>query len=194
MNGKGDKITTTVAMIRFQLSLEAAKNVAQTGFNICTTITSQVFDALVSSTCDDQVKEALTFFKKVLGKTALKEKIWKAWSYGKPFSLLLALTCRLHHYKVDQRIQQECSEIAKFTAAEFEEVKRIAQWAIDAYLATWNPSQIRSSMNLEDQDEILMRFCQDDDSVNDRDYIAKFIIFTDWRSKSIVLAIRGTCE
>ena len=91
-------------------------------------------------------------------------------------------------------IQQECCVVAKFTTDEFEETKRIAQWAIDVYCATWNPSQIRSSMNLEDQDEILMQFCQDDDSVNDRDYVPKFIIFTDTRSKSIVLAIRGTCE
>ena len=176
-------------MPRFSL-----KNIVQTGCNIGTTITGQIFDALVSSTCDDQVKEALEFLEKALDKTALEEKIRKALSNGKPFSLLLALTCRLHHYKKNQMIQQECSEVAKFTADEFKEVKRIAEWSFDMYLASWNPSQIRSSMNLEDQDEILMQFCQDDDSVNDRDYVPKFIIFTDTRSKSIVLAIRGTCE
>mgnify|MGYP001232050747 FL=1 len=162
--------------------------------NIGATIGGQIFDALVEETCDDQVKEVIAFVAKMFEKTKLKTKMLKAKQVGKPLTLILALMCRLHHHKKNQRIQQECCEGAKLSLDEFEDAKSIAQWAIDIYRATWNPSQIKAKMKLGPEDEILMQFCQDDDSVNDRVYTPKFVIFTHAQTRSIVLAIRGTNE
>ena len=62
------------------------------------------------------------------------------------------------------------------------------------YNAITKPFEHQRKMKLGPQDEILMQFCQDDDSVNDRVYTPKFVIFTHAQTRSIVLAIRGTNE
>ena len=162
--------------------------------NIGATIGGQIFDALVEETCDDQVKAVIAFVAKMFEKTKLKTKMLKARQVGKPLTLILALMSRLHQHIMNQRIQQECCEEAKLSLDEFEDTKSIAQWAIDVYRATWNPSQIKARLKLGPEDEILMQFCQDDDSVNDRVYTPKYVIFTHEQTRSIVLAIRGTNE
>ena len=189
--------TGTIATTAFKgtgkvASVILGEDTVETVGNISATISGQIFDALVEETCDDQVKEMIAFVATMLEKTKLKEM--KARQVGKPMTLILALMCRLHQHIKNQRIQQECCEEAKLSLDEFEDTKSIAQWAIDIYRAIWNPSQIKSKMKLGPEDEILMQFCQDDDSVNDRVYTPKFVIFTHAQTRSIVLAIRGTNE
>ena len=174
--------------------VETVADMVETVGNITTTVGGQIFDALVDETCDDQVKEVIAFVAKMFEKTKVKTKMLKARQVGKPLTLILALMCRLHHHKKNQRIQQECCEDAKLSFDAFTDAKSIAQWAIDIYRATWNPSQIKEKMKLGPDDDILMQFCKDDDSVNDRVYTPKFIIFTHPQTRSIVLAIRGTNE
>ena len=189
--------TGTIATTAFKGSGKVAsvilgEDTVETVGNISATISGQIFDALVEETCDDQVKEMIAFVATMLEKTKLKEL--KARQVGKPMTLILALMSRLHQHIKNQRIQQECCEEAKLSLDEFEDTKSIAQWAIDIYRATWNPSQIKARLKLGPEDEILMQFCQDDDSVNDRVYAPKFVIFTHAQTRSIVLAIRGTNE
>ena len=184
--GAAVDVTGTIA------SAVLGEDTVETVGNIGATISGQIFDALVEETCDDQVKEMIAFVATMLEKTKLKEL--KARQVGKPMTLILALMSRLHQHIMNQRIQQECCEDAKLSLDEFEDAKSIAQWAIDIYRATWNPSQIKAKMKLGPEDEILMQFCQDDDSVNDRVYTPKFVIFTHAQTRSIVLAIRGTNE
>ena len=189
--------TGTIATTAFKgtgkvASVILGEDTVETVGNISATISGQIFDALVEETCDDQVKEMIAFIATMLEKTKLKEL--KARQVGKPMTLILALMSRLHQHIKNQRIQQECCEEAKLSLDEFEDAKSIAQWAIDIYRATWNPSQIKARLKLGPEDEILMQFCQDDDSVNDRVYTPKYVIFTHAQTRSIVLAIRGTNE
>ena len=189
--------TGTIATTAFKgtgkvASVILGEDTVETVGNISATISGQIFDALVEDTCDDQVKEMIAFVATMLEKTKLKEL--KARQVGKPMTLILALMSRLHQHIKNQRIQQECGEEAKLSLDEFEDTKSIAQWAIDIYRAIWNPSQIKAKMKLGPEDEILMQFCQDDDSVNDRVYTPKYVIFTHAQTRSIVLAIRGTNE
>ena len=78
---------------------------------------------------------------------------------------------------------------------EFEDAKRMAQFAINVYSASWswlgdpqNVQVVAQKMGMTDQDEVL--FTWFDNTVGDT--CPNFIIFTDEKSKSIVLAIRGT--
>ena len=188
----GTIATTAIKGTGKVASVILGEDTVETVGNISATISGQIFDALVEDTCDDQVKEMIAFVATMLEKTKLKEL--KARQVGKPMTLILALMCRLHQHIKNQRIQQECCEGAKLSLDEFEDAKSIAQWAIDIYRATWNPSQIKARLKLGPEDEILMQFCQDDDSVNDRVYTPKYVIFTHAQTRSIVLAIRGTNE
>ena len=192
LNATGTIATTAIKGTGKVASVILGEDTVETVGNISATISGQIFDALVEETCDDQVKEMIAFVATMLEKTKLKEL--KARQVGKPMTLILALMSRLHQHIKNQRIQQECCEEAKLSLDAFEDAKSIAQWAIDIYRATWNPSQIKAKMKLGPEDEILMQFCQDDDSVNDRVYTPKFVIFTHAQTRSIVLAIRGTNE
>ena len=192
LDATGTIATTAIKGTGKVANVILGEDTVETVGNIGATISGQIFDALVEETCDDQVKEMIAFVATMLEKTKLKEM--KARQVGKPMTLILALMCRLHQHIKNQRIQQECCEEAKLSLDEFEDAKSIAQWAIDIYRATWNPSQIKARLKLGPEDEILMQFCQDDDSVNDRVYTPKFVIFTHAQTRSIVLAIRGTNE
>ena len=194
LDATGTIATTAIKGTGKVASVILGEDTVETVGNISAIISGQIFDVLVEETCDDQVKEVIAFVAKMFEKTKLKTKMLKARQVGKPLTLILALMCRLHHHKKNQRIQQECCEGAKLSLDEFEDAKSIAQWAIDIYRATWNPSQIKARLKLGPEDEILMQFCQDDDSVNDRVYTPKFVIFTHAQTRSIVLAIRGTNE
>ena len=194
LDATGTIATTAIKGTGKVASVILGEETVETVGNISAIISGQIFDVLVEETCDDQVKEVIAFVAKMFEKTKLKTKMLKARQVGKPLTLILALMCRLHHHKKNQRIQQECCEGAKLSLDEFEDAKSIAQWAIDIYRATWNPSQIKARLKLGPEDEILMQFCQDDDSVNDRVYTPKFVIFTHAQTRSIVLAIRGTNE
>ena len=158
------------------------------------TVGRQLNDALVGETCDDQVKAAIAFCEKLIQKTRLEDKILKAREVGKPLTLILALMCRLSHHTKKIRVQEECCEPANLTMEEFSDAKTIALWAINVYKATWNPDKIHAKMKFHPDVEILMTFFKDDDSVNDRHYAPKFMIFVHTETKSIVLAIRGTNE
>ena len=78
---------------------------------------------------------------------------------------------------------------------EFEDAKRMAQFAINVYPSSWSwlgdpqdTKKVAQKMGLTDQDQVL--FTWFDNTVGDT--CPNFIIFTDEKSKSIVLAIRGT--
>ena len=78
---------------------------------------------------------------------------------------------------------------------EFEDAKRMAQFAINVYPSSWSllgdphdTTKVAQKMGLTDQDQVL--FTWFDNTVGDT--CPNFIIFTDEQSKSIVLAIRGT--
>ena len=78
---------------------------------------------------------------------------------------------------------------------EFEDAKRMAQFALNVYPSSWSwlgdpqdTTKVAQKMGLTDQDQVL--FTWFDNTVGDT--CPNFIIFTDEKSKSIVLAIRGT--
>ena len=158
------------------------------------TVKRQLDDALVEETCDDQVKKVIAFGEHLIQKFQLQEKIYRAREAGKPLPMLLALMCRLHHHTKKLIVQEECCEPANLTLEEFSDAKTIALWAINVYKAIWNPDQIHTKMNLDPDVEILKFFNKDDDSVNDRHYVPKHILFVHSETESIVLAIRGTNE
>ena len=71
------------------------------------TIGEQVWDAIFQDTCDDQVKEAISFVLLLFKTMDVHRKTFNAWSIGKPVSLVLAMMMRLHHYTLQKRLYEQ---------------------------------------------------------------------------------------
>jgi len=153
------------------------------------TFGSEFWDTVQDKIMDAKMKEALDFILAILEN--LKEFDMPDIQYNVPRLILLALVKRTQEYKVTKSSLEHQS--VKLSQIEFEESKRMGQFALNVYGATWawmgDEDKVAKKMGMGDNDKVLMTWFQDQDG---DDFCPKFMIFTDEASKSIVLAIRGT--
>ena len=152
------------------------------------TFGTEFWDTVQDKIMDAKMKEALDFIVTILEN--LKQFDMPDIEYNVPRLILLALVKRTQEYKLGKFNQDH--QPVKFDQAEFEESKRIGQFALNVYGATWawmgDESNVATKMNMGTNDKVLMTWFQDQQD----DFCPKFMIFTDESTKSIVLAIRGT--
>ena len=86
----------------------------------------------------------------------------------------------------------------RYEEEDFKELHRLAKMATNVYNAVGYVDEVmvdeataRKAMEMADEDAILLR-CNKDLHLDGIDRTPKFMVFTDKRSKSIVIAIRGS--
>ena len=136
---------------------------------------------------DDQIKETFNLINSILER--VKQFDLPETDYKIPRLVLLALLKKVQEFEQNEAIDHPY----KMNRIEFEDCKTIGQYALNVYAASWSwmrdPQDAALKMGLDDKDEILFTWFQDQDG---DDHCPKFMIFTDHDSKSIILAIRGT--
>ena len=154
------------------------------------TFGSEFWDTVQDKVMDAKMKEALDFILAILEN--LKEFDMPNIEYNLPRLILLFLVKRTQEYKVTKSSLEDQIPV-KLSQIEFEESKRIGQFALNVYGATWawkgDEVKVAEKMGMGINDKVLMTWFQDQDG---DDFCPKFMIFTDEATKSIVLAIRGT--
>ena len=154
------------------------------------TFGSEFWDTVQDKIMDAKMKEALDFILAILEN--LKEFDMPNIEYNVPRLILLFLVKRTQEYKVTKSSLEDQIPV-KLSHIEFEESKRIGQFALNVYGATWawkgDEVKVAEKMGMGINDKVLMTWFQDQDG---DDFCPKFMIFTDEATKSIVLAIRGT--
>lgn len=154
-------------------------------------ISAEAWTNIHESILDDKTKEAFDVILSILDR--LKEFDMPEIAYKLPIPLLLALTRRIQEH--ESTINNDKMTEVQMSINEFEDAKRMAQFALNVYPSSWSwlgdpqdTTKVAQKMGLTDQDQVL--FTWFDNTVGDT--CPNFIIFTDEQSKSIVLAIRGT--
>ena len=148
------------------------------------TFGSEFWDTVQDKIMDAKMKEALDFILAILEN--LKEFDMPDIQYNVPRLILLALVKRTQEYKVTKSNLEHQAPSVKLSHIEFEESKRMGQFALNVYGATWawmgDEDKVAKKMGMGDNDKVLMTWFQDQDG---DDFCPKFMIFTDEASKSI---------
>ena len=116
---------------------------------------------------------------------------------NKPLAVILMLIFKAH--SLEHQSLSMTFKPLKFKTEEFEELKRLSRFCINVYRAVdderpeeYKDRTAREIMEMLDEDEILL-LCNEDLHLQDgKNRCPRFMVFTDTRSESIVVAIRGT--
>lgn len=138
---------------------------------------------------DERMKEALDFITDILEN--LKAFDAPDLEYTAPRFILLALVKKAQEVR-DQKEDGSSSLAFKMHKAQFEEAKRMGQFALNVYDASWiaDKAGVAKKMDLDGEQYVIFTWFED--RVGDDDHCPKFMIFVDDQTKSVVLAIRGT--
>ena len=104
--------------------------------------------------------------------------------------LLLALVKKAHDSAEHVCWQQALPEQEVLAEEQLEAARRIGQFAINVYPASWRLSlpSISKSLGVPEQDIVLVHFSD----LPDQGHCPKFALFLDHPTRSLVLAVRGT--
>ena len=104
--------------------------------------------------------------------------------------LLLALVKKAHDSAEQVSWQQALPEQEVLAEEQLEAARRIGQFAINVYPASWRLSlpSISKSLGVPEQDIVLVHFSD----LPDQGHCPKFALFLDHPTRSLVLAVRGT--
>ena len=140
---------------------------------------------------DQNIKEALDFISAIMEK--LKQFDMPDVEYKIPRIVLLALIKRTQEYAHDKESGNNANNVIKMSPTDFEDCKRIGQFALNVYSASWawnnEAKDVATKMGLSSNDEILFTWFADKEG---QKHCPKFMLFVEKETKSIVLAIRGT--
>lgn len=105
---------------------------------------------------------------------------------------VLGMMFRTHTYMHQERTELETQPL-KFQPSQYEEWHRQALFAFDVYQAVKDPKTSKKCMQMSENDQVLF-VGNKNLPLEGSQVCPKFIIFTDSRSKSIVIALRGTAR
>lgn len=148
------------------------------------------WDKIQDSLLNDQMKETVSLIGSIL--ESLKQFDMPEIEYLTPRPILILLLKKTQEYIDKQNnLNKEPIEINE---TEFEDDKKIGQYALNVYGASWawmgDPKDAALKMGLSPGvDKVIFTWFEDKEG---DDHCPKFMIFTDESSKSIVLAVRGT--
>ena len=119
---------------------------------------------------------------------------------NKPLSITLPVIAKAHeaHYLQHKKCLDRDNKPKKYEEEEFKELHRLVKMATNVYYAVGYVDKVlvdeaaaRKAMEMIDEDAILLR-CNENLHLEGKERTPKFMIFTDRRSNSIVIAIRGS--
>ena len=116
----------------------------------------------------------------------------------KPLAIIMMMIFKAHHLE-HQSLTMEHKPL-KFETENFDELKRLSRFCIHVYSAVMTEDErkededsrsVKEIMEMLDKDDILL-VCDRDLHLEGKKRCPRFMVFTDTRSQSIVVAIRGT--
>lgn len=179
---------------------EPVKSVAAVGSTSKSVTTEEdipqaILDVLVK---DESLQEAIKWITYLLGEKLEEHKLVSnvLIRRKKPLAVILPLIFKAH--RLESTKHKWNYKPLTFEEKDFKELHRLQKMAIRVYKAVGykddrlvDEAEAREVLELLDEDEILLR-CNDLLHLEGKQRCPQFMVFTDTRSESIVIAIRGT--
>ena len=159
------------------------------------------FEALLDHFApDESLQEAVKWVMHLLGEKLEGHKMTYKFFFRrkKPLAIIMMMIFKAHHLE-HQSLAMEYKPL-KFKAEEFDELKRLSRFCIHVYSAVKTEDErkeendsrsVKEIMEMLDEDDVLL-VCDRDLHLEGKKRCPRFMVFTDTRSHSIVVAIRGT--